>query len=63
MGAVQELFLETKRDVLELKKDLISRKYHTKVIDEAFHKLRKISRVQALEKSIKRKRKGNTDNN
>ena len=28
----------------ELKQDLISRNYHTKIINEAFHKLRKISR-------------------
>ena len=33
----------------QLKKDLISRKYHSKVIDEAFQKLIRISRKKALE--------------
>ena len=34
---------------------MISRRYHTKVIDEAFHKLKKISRDKALEKVHKEK--------
>ena len=33
-----------------MKQDLLSRKYHPRIIDEAFDKLRSISRSKALEK-------------
>ena len=39
----------------ELKEDLISRRYHAKVSGEAFHKLKKICRIQALKKTYKAK--------
>ena len=43
--------IATKKTWLEeLKQDLISRKYHVKIIDEAFDKVKKISRKEALEK-------------
>ena len=35
----------------KLKNDLISRQYHVKIIDEAFKKVRKISREEALKKA------------
>ena len=39
----------------ELKQDLISRKYHTRIIDEAFSKVKSISRSRALEKVVQTK--------
>ena len=37
----------------ELKSDLVSRQYHEKIIDEAFKKVRQISREKALQKVVK----------
>ena len=39
----------------ELKQDLISRKYHPRIIDEAFSKVKNISRSRALEKVVQTK--------
>ena len=37
----------------ELRNDLISRQYHVKIIDDAFQRVRKISRKEALKKAVK----------
>ena len=41
----------------ELKEDLISRNYKPKIIDEAFNKVKRISRKEALKKVDKSKSK------
>ena len=39
----------------ELRQDLLSRNYHPKIIDDAFEKIKKITRIDALEKVQKNK--------
>merc|ERR1712001_561247 len=39
----------------ELRQDLLSRNYHPKIIDDAFEKIKKIKRIDALEKVPKNK--------